>query len=211
MTRQIKQISITLISVIITAIASVSGAYFVYKGDIVAAQYDRISILEEQVKILQEQVINLTIANSRKLDSAKVLKDYMNGMPDPAWTKLVHPNPDDISKPIIKMWHINRAYEEEYNVSLHRYSNKTDFDIWPYEIAVEFYANDLKTLRIMSDICEVETFPLNPNEPDINIVSRMSCKWVHHLDGQIAISGKTVMIGPEQLKQIIKDSGYAVP
>jgi hypothetical protein len=186
---------------LITAATTITGSYFMFAGsvkqadaDLVSALYDQVQQLQMQIKErdremfgLQEQITSLRIQLSKKYEASDILRGYLDAMPHPAWIKIASKVGDDVS---FVMWHINGRYEDYFDISSGRYVGRTDFDIWPHDIAKGFYGNDMLTLSKMDDFCVYEDFTDGPNE----VVGKGGyvCKWVLTVDGQIAIAGQLI-------------------
>ena len=68
----------------------------------------------------------------------------LDSMPFPAWVKSCSVKGNI---PEFRMHFCNRAYEDMFNKSRTIYIGKTDYDMWPREIADRFYYHDLEVLR----------------------------------------------------------------
>lgn len=179
---------------LVTAVASISGSYFMWSGSVKQADAEMVRTLYEQVQEqqktifeLQGEVVSLRIQLSKQHEASNILKEFLDASPHATWIKLVVGDGSEIR---FVMWHINQAYEDLFNVSLGRYEGKTDFDIWPHQVARRFYENDMLTLSKMDDYCVYEDFTDGPNE--IAGKGGYVCKWVITVDGQIAIAGQVI-------------------
>jgi PAS domain S-box-containing protein len=74
---------------------------------------------------------------------------FMNHSPAIAWMK------DEQGRHV----YLSEAYEKRFGVRLEDWRGKTDFDVWPREIAEEFRKNDLEVLRTGRTIEVVEESP----------------------------------------------------
>lgn len=187
-----------LILAAVAGLFGFAGAVLGYMGtsqqtdaDQIATLYDRIETLEKNVYELQTKNTKLEIELAKKHDAASILREFMDGNPHPFWVKLYRYNKQD-ARPEFRMWHINEAYEDFFDISLGRYIGKTDFQIWPKHIAEGFYKNDIATLQRMAHFCAEETFPPDMQKPDETVTGYV-CKWSTTLEGNIAIAGQVIL------------------
>ena len=181
---------------VVTAMATILGSYFVFAGSAKQSDVDMVETLATQYKELQKtlfeqqsELISLRIELSRRYEASNVLKGYLDPMPNPAWIKVVRDA--DSATPTFVLWHINSAYEGFFGVTKALYVGRTDFDIWPNDIALAFYENDLKSLLKMGSHCIREEFPQSPNSK--KLLGGYVCKWVTEVDGQLAVAGQLLM------------------
>jgi hypothetical protein len=69
---------------------------------------------------------------------------FLERIERPAWCKSVQYT-DTNELPSFRMEYPNRSYEQRYGKTAAAYSGKTDFEIWPPEIAEAYYQNDLRS------------------------------------------------------------------
>ena len=74
----------------------------------------------------------------------------LDSMPYPAWIKAVGKSADGSIE--FRMLHINDAYARMFKVSNDKYYNKTDFEIWPKDVAHSYYTHDLVALNSKKSI-----------------------------------------------------------
>ncbi len=72
------------------------------------------------------------------------LHALLRRMPYPAWIKVV--DRDDAGAIQFRMQFINAAYTKTFGVSWEDYVGRTDFEVWPHQVAAEYYANDTTVL-----------------------------------------------------------------
>lgn len=188
---------------LITAFTSIVASYFMFAGTAKQADAALVSSLhkqvqEQQVRMfkLQQQVTQLQIQLSQKYEVSDVLREYMDGMPFIAWTKVYQYN-EVTGSSDFRYWHINDEYEDYFDVSLERFRNKTDFELeWPDGVAEQFYINDVETLRRRSYKCTPESFPTNLDNP-VEFIETELCKWTSILNGNPAVSGLVPLIRDE--------------
>lgn len=160
---------------------------------VIETLYEQVRKLEVMVIKQSEEVTDLKIALSKKYEADTVLKDYIDSMPFPAWIKTVGAISD--GSDTFKMWYINEEYERLFDVREERYRGKTDFDIWPKDVAETFYKNDSKVLETLGASCGTEVFPTKALEPvsDENpLVVGLACKWAAEVAGGRAIAGQII-------------------
>lgn len=139
------------------------------------------------------EILELQALLAERFDANQLLKDYLDGMYHPAWIKVL-----DEDKNKFVMWHINDAYEEEFDVSKERYVGKTDFDVgrWPESVALIFEENDFMALEYADTVCRQEPVTLRSGETTMGI----SCKWPLTLEGKKAIAGQIFL--PQHIEVI---------
>ncbi len=188
---------------VVTAITTISASYFMFAGnvkqadaDLVAALYDQVQQLQVQITErdkemfgLQSQITGLRIQLSKKYEASEILRGYLDAMPHPAWIKIANKHNDEVE---FVMWHINAQYEDYFDVSAGRYVGRTDYQVWPHQVADQFYKNDRLVLSRMDDHCMYERFPHYPTDPEQDSAGGYVCKWVLTVDGQIAIAGQLI-------------------
>ena len=108
-----------------------------------------------QIAELNVQMVNLRLQASKSEDAEKVLQTFLDAMPFPAWAKEEVPgNPARL-----QMILLNNAYVYTIGKTKREYIGRTDFAIWPKDIAQEFYDNDLKVLETNGTLQTIEDVP----------------------------------------------------
>jgi PAS domain S-box-containing protein len=82
-------------------------------------------------------------------ESEERFRAYMNNSPAVAWMK------DEQGRHV----YLSGSYERRFGVRLENWRGKTDFELWPQEIAEEFWKNDLEVLRTGRAVEVVEEAP----------------------------------------------------
>jgi PAS domain S-box-containing protein len=83
-------------------------------------------------------------------ESEERFRAFMNNSPTIAWMK------DEQGRHV----YLSEAYERRFGVRLDDWRGKTDFELWPPEVAQEFRKNDLEVLRTGRTIAVVEESPV---------------------------------------------------
>lgn len=164
--------------------------------EMISVLYERVGSLEtmytEVLSQNQSQVQEITKLNiqlAAKYLPDEALKEYLDNMPLPAWVKIVR---EEGGRPQFVMWYLNKEYEESFGIKKDLYIGKTDFDIWPKEIALGFYENDLSVFESLVSSCEMEEIkytPLGPRMEGPTDIAKV-CKWVTKIRGERAIAGQ---------------------
>lgn len=114
----------------------------------------------------QGQNIKKHISESSESINAQIshlngrLNIILDSLESPAWYKIKVDDEDGIK---FIMCYVNPAYETFFNVKKSEYIGKTDFNIWPQEIAEKFYDNDLMTydsktsIEFMESVTNINT------------------------------------------------------
>lgn len=159
----IKQIVITNM---VTLAISLSTAYVALQGkreevgggiyqstlERMRAQDETISNLQAQITKANIRIIDLEAQVRAEVNHGEILQSYLDSVPTPAWIKRLN---DD---GLFEMYMINKKYSEYYGIAKNRYEGKTDYQVWPREIADAWHANDMRVyytggyLRSQEDI-----------------------------------------------------------
>ncbi len=109
-----------------------------------SAAYTRMEALELRVDALRKElnernmlVIELRTALASNHDPMDTLYRYLESMDVPAWLKQYDPVDNHFH-----MLYLNHEYERFYDVSMENYVGKTDFDIYPEDVAERYAAHD---------------------------------------------------------------------
>lgn len=82
------------------------------------------------------QVIQLTYDLKVKVNKHKIIEKYLDSLPFPAWVK------QQTNDGQFVMIMINDAYVNLFGKSKELYQGKTDFEIWPEDLAKVYHMND---------------------------------------------------------------------
>lgn len=191
----------------LTAAAAVVVGLFALIGDsliseknenieLVKVLYDRVENLESKYVKLSStnhdqanSILKLRMQLATKYEPDQTIKDYIENMPFPAWVKVVQ---GDLNSPEFVMWYLNEAYERTFDVTKERYIGKTDSEIWPKGLALEFYKNDLLVLNSFSSNCRDESINYTPLGPLAKgeTEDTQVCKWPTTIGGKRAVAGQ---------------------
>ena len=190
---------------VIGAIATIAAGLFAFYGDLLGSQdnkqlelveilYKRVESLEDKYEqVVKENkrqartILDLRIALAKKYDVSATLKEYLDGIPYPAWVKVAE---EGASGPIFKMWHINRRYEDVFGVTKGNYVGKTDYQIWPETLADEYYKNDLSVFLRADSRCLLENVSVAFTDGEQRPAK--SCKWNSSVEGKSSVSGMII-------------------
>ena len=98
--------------------------------------------IQERIESAKREHIEHTQSAVTRVNGA--LEKMMRQLPYPAWIKLALPKSDGGWE--FRMQYINPSYEARMGVPLLDYVGKTDFDVWPHEVASAYFANDMKAM-----------------------------------------------------------------
>lgn len=154
--------------------------------------------LRGQVQSKDFQIMKLVAEREYELDRFKLLASVMDDDPAIAWVKRAEVLPS--GEIAFTMFYINPNYEKAYSVRLEKYKGKTDFDIWPPEIAEGYYRADLEVYTNKTRRCAIENVPqhaLKPIGKDNLVSPAFVCKWAINLqNGDWAIGGRIIKDSP---------------
>lgn len=110
--------------------------------------FERVTALEERADALTRANAELSVTLAKlqiKLEQApdqmEALRRYLSGLDRPAWIKVYEPDRDRFV-----MLYLNHAYAVAYGVSRALYIGRTDFEIYPYQVARRYHENDSNVL-----------------------------------------------------------------
>ena len=191
---------------IVAAIAVILAAFLAFleksnsseraeQSALIGILYQRVDALEEkylrvvtQNQIQASKITKLTIELSDKYSPDEALKTYIDNMPFPAWVKVVNGSG---SAAEFTMWHLNREYEDVFNIRKESYIGKTDFEVWPQRLALGFYENDLSILNTEISACNREEIKYTPIGPIMESTEFVQvCKWRTKIMGKRAVAGQ---------------------
>lgn len=164
--------------------------------DLVRVLYERVEDLEGRYREVAlanqsqaENITKLTIQLATKYEPDQAVKEYIDNMPFPAWVKVTQ---GDTDSPELVMWYLNDEYEEAFGVTKEKYIGKTDFNIWPKDIALGFYERDLAVLSSLSSHCSDESVLYTPIGPLVEATPEHAqiCKWPTTIGGKRAVAGQ---------------------
>lgn len=92
-----------------------------------------------------------------------LLRRYIEAMPFPAWIKLEHRKDD--GRVELRMQFVNSQYTSLFGVATMSYEGRTDFEVWPNEVATDFYAHDLQVLGSGKAVRTTEKMSLPDGTP----------------------------------------------
>jgi len=98
------------------------------------------------------KILDMTYQLKHNFDRLAIIQRYIDSFPLPMWIKEYNPDRNEF-----RMLMINRAYEQRFNVSRDRYVGLTDFQLWPEEIAAEYFRHDLKVYEEKNTMKKDET------------------------------------------------------
>jgi len=198
----------------LSSVTSLIVAYFMFQGQLKQSDADMVQTLYAQVQFLQEKlaqqqeetvqkmfeqnakIVSLQLQLAKKYEQEVILKDYLDAMPYPAWIKIADVDIEGQVN-LITNWHINGAYEKMFDITNNYYNGKTDFQVWPLDVARQFFENDKAVLNRLAHKCKSETFPDKVFDGRTDITGFV-CKWPLEVNGKPAIAGQVLI--PEKKK-----------
>lgn len=119
-------------------------------------------------------------------ESEERFEAFMNNTPALAWAKDEHG----------RLVYLNKAYEDRFDVRLADWQGKTEFDLWPQEVAQQFRENGLKVLASGVPIAGTEGL----QAPDVPHAFWMTVRFPYQdSDGARYVGG--IAIDISELKQ----------
>jgi len=115
-------------------------------------------------------------AEAALIESEERFRLFMNNSPAIAWMK------DTQGHHV----YINKTYENRFNVKLEDFFGKTDFELWPEDVAENFRKNDLTVLESNHAIVVTE---------DSFLPSGERCYWLNYKFPFQAVSGQKFVAG----------------
>lgn len=115
------------------------------------------------------------------------LQDFCEPMQYPCWYKLADYLDDGTVE--FHMQYINTAYEVEFGKSKDEYIGRTDYQVWPKDIADAFYRNDAAVLASGKHHRFIENVPIDKNNPSGATRPQEFDKWIIRRNGRIGIAG----------------------
>lgn len=145
----VKQI---LTTSIVAALVSAAG-WFGYASNQIDRERAVSAELRAEVSQLQMQVsfLQLQLAGEKIFTPTEAVAALLDSLRRPAWCKYW-----DVDDQHFRMLHITPQYEFEFDVSLARYKNQTDDDIYGPEKAAVYEQHDLEVFRERSSIAFTE-------------------------------------------------------
>lgn len=154
----------TLVALITTAIVSIFATVMTTKTEGTKSRDSRISELEDQrdelaqdkvemaerhaeettalQAIIYEQRLRQATAKTRPLES---MYSLLEAIQKPAWVKVYNPDNSEF-----RMLYINSDYERQYDRTRALYLGKTDFEVYPKDIADVYYRHDMQVIQTKS-------------------------------------------------------------
>lgn len=183
-------IFVNILVALITAISVIGGNYILSKSNERVGEYqtdnqtivtliDKVNDLQTQVHLLQKDYSKLSNENLRlksEINKLRGMKEYgdlsvnafFKFMPLPAWIKVYDKNNDQFI-----MQKINRAYEDQWDISDIRYAGRPDSAIWDEATAKMFDKHDRAVKNILNPIIVIESIP-----NDISKLSDGRSDWI---------------------------------
>lgn len=189
----------TIVAAIITLVGSIVGSVIAYVGSSAQANADLVStlvkqnaILDKKAVSLQSKVLELEIELAQKYNAGQDIRALLDAMPFVAWAKQVVTEDEEIK---FINWHINYVYSRTHNVSRAFYKDKEDWEVWPREVAAEFYKNDIYVYTRKTHKCNPESYPPDASRDiskDNPLQLNYTCKFVVKTQGIELVVGMTV-------------------
>lgn len=171
-----------IITNVITMALSLSTAYIALQSkreeigsNIYQSTLERMRVQDETISNLQAQI---TKANVRIIDleaqvraeanHGEILQSYLDSIPTPAWIKRLN---DD---GLFEMYMINKKYSEYYGIAKNRYEGKTDYQVWPREIADQWHVNDMHVYYTGGYLRSNESIPIKGTGMDSSETEKMT-------------------------------------
>lgn len=192
------------LGVIVTGLVSIFtvliNSYISFLNNQDTLQSEQLANLQDQVYFLSEEresCMNNTFSLKNELLSCyasqtieqnrrALLETFIDNLPIIAWIKKVEDVDGVLTFPMAT---INKAYEDKYNVSRHRYIGNTDDHMWPEPIANGFRESDLKVWNRKQAIKVVEKVPKEAMESTAEVEENTVIKWIINIGDEFWIAG----------------------
>lgn len=118
---------------------------------------------EERAERLRSiTALEIEIARLRNVRPLKIITDFLDDVPAPAWCKSKN------SEGQFVMEHINPMFEFVYRIDLERYRGRTDSEIQPGPLAQQYANNDLIVWRTRGERRFIETARF-PDDTEVRV------------------------------------------
>lgn len=209
---------------IITAISVLGGHYILSKSNETVGEYqtdnqtvvaliEKVNELQIQVQSLQKDyaaLSNENLALKAEINKLRSMKEYgdlsvsafFKFMPLPAWIKVYD---DDMGLFIMRK--INRAYEDQWDISNIRYAGRSDKLIWDEVTSKMFEIHDNAVRDELSPIITIEEIPNNIDDPSKGKTEWIVAKFPVSLNGinYNAVGGIAI---PEEIRDYVNFPKY---
>jgi len=111
----------------------------------------------------QIRVIDLESKLRENVNRKELLQGYINSLPFPAWIKKRREDG------MFEMVMINEAYTAEYKKTPTQYIGKTDYEVHPHDLAVQYEINDLQVATSGGYIRTIEDVKVNGKRITVDI------------------------------------------
>jgi PAS domain-containing protein len=148
--------------------------------------------VSELNSILQKRVFELELIVKDLRNKIVLLGSAHDSSPLPSWLK-------DTDGTMLSL---NQAYASAFlepnGIKIEDYIGRSDFAVWPKDIAEEYQKNDLQVLKTRKDFIGEENIYINGKATKWKII-----KWVRYVGRlPIGIAGKAVPVNFEILKEL---------
>ena len=153
---------------------------------------DRVYELEREIKLevsLKHKIEleNLILENrlSQTINTIDIIQAYIDSLPFPVWIK------KRIGPFQYEMVIINTAYTRVFNITKVQYQGRSDFDVWPTELAQKFTQLDESVFNSKKVECKEEPV-IKQAKPSLDLV----CKFPIKLNGKFIGVGGAIPLLP---------------
>ena len=177
-----------LITNVITLIGSLGAAWFVFQGSAgnsEASKYEatltalnvQLAQAQEHIKSQRDElnqyralqiahglrVIELESKLAEKTDRETIIKEFLNHFPFPIWMKAQREDG------FFEMVFLNDAYTVTFGKTKTEYVGRTDFEVWPKDVAQKFHDNDNEVARSGRPTRTIERVPTDTGLEDLEV------------------------------------------
>lgn len=125
-----------LILILFAQLSAILVLYFKFKKE----AEKRAASVKEEVRQATKDIKASNAVTAREVNG--MLRSIIDSVGVPAWVKIAIVSEEgNVS---FRMLHLNREFEDIFNIRAEDYCAKTDHEIWPKDIADTFYTNDLE-------------------------------------------------------------------
>lgn len=152
-----------LIPIVASSLLTGAGTLLVGWIGIMSSLYDEVKHLEDELNRVKVENIrlNLLLEGQYAETPEATISSFLDALPRPAWCKY-----HDADIQSFRMLHVNPRYEFEYSVTLERYRDRLDLEIWPEEKAEIYVENDRRVFHNRGTLIFSEPVTLRTGRKD---------------------------------------------
>lgn len=119
---------------------------------------ETIGALRDELNSAEQKIFELEKIISSQFNKIKILELYCKNIPGPTWLKRLDKDNH------LRMLFVNNKYTEVWGTTDEYYKDKTDYEVWPEEIANKFKEGDELVIQYKRGQKLIEVIPNNPED-----------------------------------------------